>query len=250
MEIPKIVVMYRLKNEERWIKKSLEAASEICSEIVILDDGSTDNTIEICKSFSKVVDIQKQSNLPTDQTRDKNILFKMALKLNPDCILNLDGDEIIQPKAKRFLFEEINVLHPNTKIFEFQYLTIWDRPNQYRYDGVYSNEWHRRLIRMKDQPKDLHFESTGFGHNGHCPGIPQNSSGWNESVRSKIKILHYGYYDEELRQRKYKYYTTYEPDSKIFDGYTHIIGKNNKFSGPNGLEFRTIPDGLYINDIR
>ena len=38
---PKIVATYRIKNEERWIEKSLKAASEICQEIVILDDGST-----------------------------------------------------------------------------------------------------------------------------------------------------------------------------------------------------------------
>lgn len=50
MDWPKIVAMYRIKNEARWLKKSLESASNVCESIVILGDGSTDNTLEICKS--------------------------------------------------------------------------------------------------------------------------------------------------------------------------------------------------------
>ena len=49
--------MYRIKNESRWIKQSLESISEICKEIVILDDGSTDDTVKICENFPQVVDI-------------------------------------------------------------------------------------------------------------------------------------------------------------------------------------------------
>ena len=55
MDFPKIVTIYRIKNESRWIKQSLEAVSEISDEIIILDDGSTDSTVEICKSLSVVL---------------------------------------------------------------------------------------------------------------------------------------------------------------------------------------------------
>ena len=54
MELPNIVAMYRIKNEERWIKKSIESVLDICSEVIILDDGSTDNTVEICQSMDRV----------------------------------------------------------------------------------------------------------------------------------------------------------------------------------------------------
>ena len=85
---PKIVAMYRIRNEERWIKQSLKYTSEICKEIVILDDCSTDNTLKICKQFSSVVDIyERKEPLPLDEVRDKNILLKMALKRNPDFIV-------------------------------------------------------------------------------------------------------------------------------------------------------------------
>ena len=76
----RIVVMYRLKDAERWITKSIESILDICSEIVILDDGSTDKTVEICSKYDKVVDIYQQKDLPFDETRDRNTIFKIALK--------------------------------------------------------------------------------------------------------------------------------------------------------------------------
>ena len=46
----KVVAMYRIKNEERWIKQSIESIYDFCDEIVVLDDNSTDNTKKICDS--------------------------------------------------------------------------------------------------------------------------------------------------------------------------------------------------------
>ena len=131
--------MYRVKNEERWIQKSLESISDLCSKIVILDDGSTDNTVEVCQSFSNVVDIYQQKDLQIDEHRDRTRLLKMALDQDPDYLLTMDGDEVILPTSKDILLEEINVLYPQKFMFQFQFLYMWDKFNQYRYDGLYSN---------------------------------------------------------------------------------------------------------------
>lgn len=246
--MPKIVAMLRLKNEERWIAATLQALSEVCYAIVILDE-STDNTLKICESFKKVTKIHRQSNLPFDETRDKNTLLKMALEENPDFILMIDGDEVLQPGAKEILFEELEILYPEADVFELQSLFMWDKPNQYRYDGTFSNTWQRRLLRMTRQPRDLIFDEMNIPGNAHCPPIPYSSKGWDKPVRSNVKILHYGYYDEPLRLRKYKFYTTLDPNNTIFDGYKHIISGTSKLSGPKGMEFRIIPDGMYIPNI-
>lgn len=250
MDTNNIVAMFRLKNEERWIEKTLRAVSDICSKIVILDDGSTDNTIKICKTFDKVIDIHQQQNLPFDEARDNNILWKMALRQNPDFILNLAGDEILQPNSRDILFEEINVLHTDASVFEFQFLYMWDKPNQYRYDGEFSDEWHKTLVRMKGQPENLVFHGTQCAGNGHCYRLPNDLIGWDKPVRSKIKILHYGNFDEKLRWKKYQFYNKLDPKSEVFDEYTHIISEKGKLSGPNGIELKHIPEGMFINDIQ
>ena len=79
MSNPNIVGTYRVKNEERFIEKSLESVMDICSEIVIYDDNSTDKTVEICSSFDKVVDIVTQSNTALNEVRDRNFLLGMGL---------------------------------------------------------------------------------------------------------------------------------------------------------------------------
>jgi len=251
MVCPKIVAMLAIKNEERWIAKTLESLEAICDSIVILDDGSEDNTVKICEDYKKVVEIHKNSNLPTDKSRDKNILLEMAKKSNPDYILTLDGDEVIIPNSKDIFFEEINVLYPESDVFEFEFLYIWDKPNQYRYDGYYCQAWHKRLLKMKNQPEDLHYSETGYVGNGHSPGVPQNCIGQDKPIRSKVKILHYGYFDDELRQNKFKYYTARDADRiskhNEFGGYKNIISGEGKLSGPHGMEFRYLPEGFYFN---
>lgn len=246
----KIVGAFRIKNEERWIRMSLEAASSVCDEIVILDDDSTDDTVKICKEFEKVVDIHHQSNLPFDESRDKNSLLQMALKRNPDFIMILDGDQVLQPDAKKILLEDIHIIYPDAEIFEFQLLDIWDKPNQYRYDGSSSNIWIKKLIRMSKQPKNLYFSTTKYPGNAHCPSIPQNSTGLQNSVRSRMKIFHYGKYDAKLRQQKYDFYTKLDPNNADFDNYVHVNSGKGRFSGPKGIEVKLIPDKIFYPDIQ
>ena len=186
----KIVAMYRIKNEERWIEKSINSILDICSEIVILDDGSIDNTLEICQSFDQVVDISHQSNLPLDQVRDKNKLLKMALKRNPEYILSLDGDEVLAPYSKEILLEELNVLYPENSVFQFQVLYMWDVPDKFRCDGFFQNVWRSRFYKIKNQPTDLCYENSVFPGNLHCNSIPDNTNGIDKPINSNVKILH------------------------------------------------------------
>ncbi len=258
MALPKIVAMYRLKNVERWIEKSLDAASSICDSIVVIDNGSTDNTVKICKSFPKVVEVRNQHSLPFDDTRDKNTLLQMALERDPDYVLTLDGDEILQVDAKDLFFEELTILYPEKAIFEFEFLYMWDKPDQYRYDGSYSMEWFKRLMKISPQPADLEFEPTSYDGNAHCPHVPQKAFGSNNSIRSRMKIFHYGYFDEELRQTKFKFLQETQNDLAKddtlsideCDGYIHTISGKGKFSGPHGIELRTLPKGKFIKDIK
>lgn len=241
----KIVAMYRLKNEERWIRHSLKQASEVCQEIVILDE-STDNTLDICKTFSKVVEIHQQKDLPFDETRDKNILLKMALKRNPDFIMSMDGDEVIMPNMKKIMYEDLVLLNPNASVFEFRHLEMKEKPNQFLIKNPTTNYLRPFLFRVKDQPLDLIFSGTDYPGNAHCSHIPQNTVGLDKPARSRVKILHYGYYDEKLRQAKYNFLKKLDPHNKTFYGYEHLIHPE-KFG--IAMEYGYLPKGYYIEDI-
>ena len=242
-----IIAMYRSKNSEKWIEQSLKSSLQICSHAVIVD-ASTDNTVEICKKFGDKVEIFHDENLLFDETRDKNILLEKALKKNPDFLFNLDTDEILMHNAKKILLDEINIFHSDADVFEFQFLEMWDKSNQYRYDGHISNIWKKKLIRMKNQPDNLHYDDMPYSGNMHCPGIPQNSFGLNNSVRSRVKILHYGYFDSESRQEKYDFYNKMDPNNTSFDGYRYLVSEDSKFSGPEGMEFRLLHNNMVVSE--
>lgn len=243
-----IIGFLRIKNEQRWIKKCLENAEKICDGFVILDDGSTDDTVSICKEFDSVLELHCQNGLPFNEVRDKNILLNLAKKHNPDFLLSLDGDEIIQSNSKNVLNEELNYIYPNSSVFEFQSLFVWDKPNQYRTDGVYSNIWYKRLLRLSVQKEELSFQETHYPGNSHSTRLPSNCKDWNFPIRSKVKILHYGYYDQTMRQNKFEFYTQLDPDNIDFDGYQHILGKG-KFSGNQGIKLDIIPNEMVNFDI-
>ena len=242
----KIVAVYRIKNEERWIKKSIESILDVCSEVIILDDGSTDKTIDICSKFKEVVDIHEQKNLEFDDTRDKNRLLKMGLKCKPDFMMTLDGDEIIMPNMKQILKEDLTTLYPETDIFKIKFLEVREKPNQIRINDTTATDFFPVIFRLKNQPKNLCYDEMKFPGNVHCPDIPQNAIGQKSPVVSRLKVLHYGTYDEKLRLKKYEHYNKLDPNNTEFYGYEHLIHPE-KFCGP--LQFSYLEKGTYIEDI-
>ena len=240
--------VYWIKNEARFIEKSLKSVTEICSEIIVMDNNSTDDTVEICSSFDKVTEIIKRKDLPLDEVRDKNILYEHVRKSNPDFILAVDGDEIFMPNASEILFEELTTIHPDSDVFEFQFLTLWDNVNTIRTDGIFGYYWQKRLLRMKNQPFSLLFVENDNPGNIHCGSIPPSSLGFNNSAKSSVKIFHLASLYEEVRKRKYEFYSkTIDPNSVLTDAYVHMISGEGKFSGPNGIELEQLPKEFTVN---
>ncbi|ENM5736059.1 glycosyltransferase [Vibrio mimicus] len=58
LELPKISAVYRVKNGERTIESSILSVAPVCSEIIIVDNGSTDRTLDIVEGLkSKLSDV-------------------------------------------------------------------------------------------------------------------------------------------------------------------------------------------------
>lgn len=83
-------------NEEKHLDKALESVAKIASEIIVVDSGSIDKTVEIAKIYGAKIFYRKFDNYASQ----KNFAVEKA---SGDWILALDGDEIIEEK----LAEEI-----------------------------------------------------------------------------------------------------------------------------------------------
>lgn len=102
----KISVVISAFNEEEMITDCLEGAKIIASEIIFVDNTSSDKTVEIAKKYTKKVFIRP--NDPVMLNRNKNFGFTKA---TGDWIISLDADERITGELareiKRVVKEEI-----------------------------------------------------------------------------------------------------------------------------------------------
>lgn len=101
----KLVVMLRVKDGQMFIDEWLRCFEKLVDEIVVLDNGSTDGTYEILCAHPKVVEVIQTEGY--NEGRDKNLLYEMARKREPDWCLWLDVDELFEPALTRKDFERL-----------------------------------------------------------------------------------------------------------------------------------------------
>ena len=88
-------------NEEKNIARCLESVS-FCNEIIVIDGGSSDETIEIAKSFGAKVEVKTQWQGFGAQ---KSIALSLA---SADWVLSIDADEIVSPELKLEILQAID----------------------------------------------------------------------------------------------------------------------------------------------
>ena len=122
MKIYSIIVTY---NGEFWIEKCLSSIqnSLIPIKIIVIDNKSTDKTVEIIENgFKNVQLIKSENNLGFGQ--GNNIGLKIALQENADYVFLLNQDAWIEPDTIQKLVEvqkqytEFGILSPIHKNYE------------------------------------------------------------------------------------------------------------------------------------
>ena len=87
-------------NEEKDLPRCLDSISEIADEIIVVDSGSTDKTIEIAKSYKAKVFFRKFDNY----ANQKNFASE---KSSGEWILSLDADEEIERELEDEIKNEV-----------------------------------------------------------------------------------------------------------------------------------------------
>jgi glycosyltransferase involved in cell wall biosynthesis len=90
-----ISVVIITKDEEKRIKACLDSLRSFANEIVIIDDFSTDKTVEVCKSYGAKVIMNKSDG---NFDRQRNIGIDNA---TCEWIIQMDADEIIPEETAR-----------------------------------------------------------------------------------------------------------------------------------------------------
>jgi Glycosyltransferases, probably involved in cell wall biogenesis len=214
-----------VKNEaNRYLRKVLEHASKYIDRAVILDDGSTDNTVELCKEVLKDIPLTIVSNKVSkfnNEIKVRKQLWEMTIADNPDWILCLDADEIFEDKIE---YEIKNIINqPYYDYYAFRLYDFWD-DEYYREDEYWSAHKYYRsfLIRYQNNFKYVWNETPV-----HCGRFPMNIYNLPGAI-SNLRIKHLGWSNEKERIEKYDRYMKHDPEGKfgIMKQYESILDKN------------------------
>lgn len=134
MDISIIIPSY---NQQEYLPDAIESAlnqTKEAHDIVIIDDGSTDNSLEIAKKYSNLrVYVISQVNKGLASARNTGIMF-LSQMINCDYILPLDADDILMDNALERIDEvaretNADVIAPSLKCFGVGNETVILMPN-------------------------------------------------------------------------------------------------------------------------
>jgi len=202
--MPKLVALVRVKDGILFVREWLDVMGKLADEIVAVDNGSTDGTLEILRTNPKVVEIAQTQGF--DEGRDKILVYEMARKRNPDWCIWLDIDEIFE---KRFTREVIDQLMNTKKITKYLFRRF-DFIDDYQHFIFYFRSFAHCFGFSRTMWKE---QSTGFFnnvyiHNGDIQGIT------GKARRLNYRLKHYGYVDADYTKRKTNTYIAVDPGRK------------------------------------
>ena len=104
------------KDEEKNLQECLESVKWV-DEVTVIDDNSTDKTVEIAKKFGAKVFTHSLNN---NFAAQHNFALRQA---QGDWVLSIDADELVSPELKKEIMKAVK--EPNVTGFYFKRYDFW-----------------------------------------------------------------------------------------------------------------------------
>lgn len=172
-----------VKNEETALPQCLNSVKDVVEEMVVLDTGSSDRTIEIARQFGAKVHYFTWCN---DFSAARNEALKYV---TGDWVLVLDADEILVPEI----------------VPDLQQVTNGDRflvVNLLRQEIGAVQSPYSLVSRLFRRHQDLYFARPYHAMiDDSVTEILRREPYWQIASLDKVAILHYGYQQQQITQK-------------------------------------------------
>lgn len=177
----KISLCIICKDEEERIARCINSVKDVIDEIVVVDTGSTDQTIEIAQSLgARIFEIKWENNF----SKARNHALKKCMG---DWIIFLDADEYLSRESKEYLRNQIKEAERKKKDF-----ILCEMFNE----GTTNVESSFKVIRIFKHSPLIEYIGRVHEHlqkkKGELQGI---------DCSSQIKVYHDGYQKEVVTNR-------------------------------------------------
>lgn len=176
-----ISVCLVVKNEEKYLKRCLTSIKNVADEIIVVDTGSDDRTVEVAREFTdRIFEVRWRD----DFSKARNFALNKA---TGDWVLMLDGDEELDPGCITLLREKVD--SNDSEGYLIKVVNYYDSGNgvETAPDVVF------RLFR-----NNRSYRYTGAIHEQICENIIEVNPKAKISIAEDICIIHYGYLAEEI----------------------------------------------------
>lgn len=129
-----------VKNEELSIARCLDSVAELVEEIIIVDTGSTDRTVEIVSDYTSKV---YSYSWKDDFSDARNYSFSKATM---DYCMWMDADDVLEAKDKARFLQLKQSLSPDTDIVMMKYHTSFDEAGNPSF-SYFRERWIRNCSR-------------------------------------------------------------------------------------------------------
>lgn len=180
--LPTVSVCILAKNEQKNIVRAIKSVKRIADEIIVLDTGSTDKTVELAtKEGAKVFQTEWKDSFAVA----RNEAMSHATM---DWILMLDSDEALSEDSSEKLKQTLVQLS-NNKVYLTKITNILDKFG--------SNEKYEHYV-VRVLPNHKNFT---YIRNIHEYPVSTDGSLLNAENLKDIEILHYGYESRFIKEK-------------------------------------------------
>ncbi|MDR3295912.1 MAG: glycosyltransferase [Clostridiales Family XIII bacterium] len=206
----KITLSMIVKDEEhRYLRRVLEGLKGHIDEAVIIDDGSTDDTVGICKRILTDIPlrvVENKESLFSNESALRKRQWDETVKTKPDWILNLDADELLEDNFWESVQGQID--DTDYDMYCFRLYDMWNATH-YREDEHWNAHRSYRPFLLRYQPA---FRYLWNESSQHCGRFPMNLFSFRKSDAA-ARVQHLGWATEEDREAKFKRYQALDPDA-------------------------------------
>jgi glycosyltransferase involved in cell wall biosynthesis len=182
----KLSIVIITLNEEKNLARCLDAVKDVADEIIIIDSGSTDNTLAIAGNYNAKI-IQHSFSGYASQ---KNFGTQQAAN---DWVLSLDADEALTPQLAQSIFEVKK--NPKHLVYQMSRLTN------------YCGKWIKHCGWYPDRQTRLYNRAAGYWEDKKVHEYWRLKNEGTPMGKLKGDLLHYSFTSISEHLKKIEKYT-------------------------------------------